>query len=576
MKKYVLAILALCFSFAIGTAQQTEEIYLSGHDATDACTWDFYCSKGMNSGKWHKIAVPSCWEQQGYGEYTYGRYYKTKGLKASDEQATYRTKFSIPKSWIDKKVEIVFEGVMTDAQVAVNGKIAGNKHQGGFTAFSYDITNSILIGKKNTLEVVVDKQSANKSVNAAERMADWWLFGGIYRPVYLRALPKVSIENVLVDARADGNMTLRLYTNGNVGGYKLRAEIEELGEHTVLLSDSTVQSVAMTFNNVVAWNPEQPKLYTLKLYLTDKAGKTIHATNSRIGFRTIEFRERDGFYLNGTKLIVKGVNRHCCYPEIGRTPSKLRDIADVKLIKAMNANAIRSHYPPGKEFLDICDSLGILYLNELPGWQHSYATNIGTKILTEMIIHDANHPCIFVWSNGNEGGNNYALDKLFAKLDLQKRHVVHAWALWNHVDTHHYPAYQTGVGRLANGYEVFMPTEFLHSQYDKGAGASLDDYWSNYKRNPLFAGGFIWAFADEGIARTDKGGYIDTYGGMAPDGIVGPHREREASWYTIRDVWCPIQFAPIASQHGWNGKLLITNDYLFSSLSQCRLAYQAM
>ncbi len=242
----------------------------------------------------------------------------------------------------------------------------------------------------------------------------------------------------------------------------------------------------------------------------------------------------------------------------------------------MNANAIRSHYPPDAHLLDICDSLGVLYLNELPGWQNHYSTAVGSRIVREMVMHDANHPCIFAWANGNEGGFNTALDTLFACYDPQRRHVIHPWALFDGVDAHHYPAYQTGVGRLANGNEVFMPTEFLHSQYDKGAGTSLDDYWANWSRNPLFAGGFIWALIDEGVARTDRGGSIDTDGTNAPDGIVGPHREREASWYTVRDVWSPIQIAPVAVTSSFDGTFRVSNNYLFSRLGECWMKYELL
>lgn len=108
--------------FVKAAAQQTETLYLSGQDAEHTVKWDFYCSKGMNSGKWRKIAVPSCWEQQGFGEYTYGRYYKKKGGKASNETGTYRHRFKVPASWKDKCVTLTFDGVMTDTRVTVNGK----------------------------------------------------------------------------------------------------------------------------------------------------------------------------------------------------------------------------------------------------------------------------------------------------------------------------------------------------------------------------------------------------------------------------------------------------------------------
>lgn len=558
------------------TAQTTETLYLSGTDGDHTVEWDFYCSKGMNSGRWKKIAVPSCWEQQGFGEYTYGRYYKKEGGKVSDETGRYRHTFRVPKEWSDRKVELVFEGVMTDAAVTINGQAAGATHQGGFTAFSFDVSPLLDYGGKNELEVFVEKQSKDKTVNTAERRADWWLFGGIYRPVYLRALPKTHISHVAIDARADGTLSLRLKAEGLEKGCSLQTTVEGLGTKTTKIADKAEQTVVTEWNGVKAWDIEHPNLYTLTLRLISPNGTVAHETTERIGFRTIEFRRRDGFYLNGRKLRIKGINRHCFYPETGRTTSKRLDIADVKLVKGMNANAIRSHYPPDRHLLDICDSLGVLYFDELPGWQNHYSTTTGARILREMVEHDANHACIFAWGNGNEGGFNLALDSLFYKYDPQRRHVVHPWALFDGVDAHHYPAYQTGVARLAGGYEVFMPTEFLHSQFDKGGGASLDDFWANYSRNPLFAGGFIWAMIDEGVARTDRGGEIDTDGGNAPDGIVGPHREKEGSWFTIRDVWSPVQIAPVAIRPPWNGKLTITNGFLFSYLDEAALSYNVV
>lgn len=574
MKRYTALLLSMMCTCLSAYCQQTETKYLSGTDADHTVQWNFRCSKGMNSGRWKKINVPSCWEMQGFGEYTYGRYYKKKDGRASDETGHYRHTFTVPRNWKGRKVDIVFEGVMTDACVTVNGHEAGAEHQGGFTAFSYDISHLLRYGGRNTLEVIVEKQSKDRSVNAAERRADWWLFGGIYRPVWLKATPQTHIAHAGIDARGDGTLSMRLTIPQLGEGYRLQTTVEGAGTQTSELKALETQTVVTEWKGVRQWNPEQPNMYTVRMRLLAPDGSTVHETQERIGFRTMDFRPHDGFYINGTRIIIKGVNRHCCYPETGRTTSRRMDLEDLKLIKGMNANAIRSHYPPDSHLLDLCDSLGILYFNELPGWQNSYSTAAGSRIVREMVTHDANHPCIFVWGNGNEGGFNNALDTLFTHYDPQRRHVVHAWAMANDVDTHHYPAYQTGVGRLANGHDVFMPTEFLHAQYDKGAGASLDDYWANYKRNPLFSGGFIWAWADEGIVRTDLNGIIDTDGPNAPDGIVGPHREKEGSWYTVRDVWSPIQIAPLAITTSFNGSFLVSNDYLFTSLKDYTMAYK--
>ena len=571
----ILAALVLAVAASEAKAADTEVMYLSGKDADDPVEWQFRCSEGMNSGKWTTIGVPSCWEQQGFGAYTYGRFYLDKKASPSSETGEYRRTFDVPADWWGKTVRLVFEGVMTDASVKINGKSAGDVHQGAFTAFSYDISRLLKYGKENTIDVFVKKESDNKSVNAAERRADWWLFGGIYRPVYLEVLPAKHISKVMTDAKADGTLNLRLTTSRLPAGASLTAEIDGAQTQVVGLSAGSEHDVSFSFGNVKRWDPEHPNLYNLRLTLKDSKGREIHSVNQKVGFRTLEFMPRDGFYLNGTRLVMKGVNRHCFYPETGRATSRSRDLEDVRLLKGMNANAIRSHYQPDRHLLELCDSLGLLYFDELAGWQDPYDNTVGPKILTEMIEHDANHPSVFAWGNGNEGGFNYSLLPLYEQLDIQGRKVAHPWSLKDGLDTHHYPAYQTGVARFVNGYQVFMPTEFLHSQFDKGGGASLDEFWANWSQSPLFAGGFIWAMVDEGVMRTDIG-KIDTNEGNAPDGIVGPHREKEGSWYTIRDVWSPLQIAPLTVRRGRVPVLNITNRSLFSSLGEYSLCYEVL
>ncbi|MBB4042636.1 hypothetical protein GGR06_000395 [Bacteroides reticulotermitis] len=572
--------ITLCCVFALGiNAQNTEVRYLSGTGLGHTKTWDFYCSAGMNSAKWSKIEVPSVWEQQGFGAYTYGRFYLVKGTQPSDENGLYRYKFNVPADWKDKEVSIVFEGVMTDAEVKINRTLAGEIHQGAFYRFSYDITDKLKYGKKNELEVKVWKESARRSVNAAERRADWWLFGGIYRPVYLKAVPKTHIERIAVNATADGKLSTDLYAKNLPEGFSLATSLrsvdgkQNLGKQVNTLHGKDVQTISTSWQNVRNWDCEHPNLYTLRLELLNPQKQIVHVHEERIGFRTIEFRPKDGIYLNDTKIILRGTNRHCFHPEGGRTTNKELSVQDALLIKKMNMNAVRSHYPPDKHFLDVCDSLGLFYLDELAGWQNSYDAEVGQKLLAEMIAHDVNHPCIFMWSNGNEGGWNTALDSLFAAYDPQKRHVIHPWADFNGLDTHHYPAYQTGTYRLANGYNVFMPTEFLHGLYDRGHGAGLDDFWSNYTSSPLFAGGFLWAYVDEAVKRTDTG-KLDSDGPNGPDGIVGPWREEEGSFYTVREVWAPIQFKNLYITPSFKGDFMVSNTHLFTNLKACRMKYR--
>src|ERR1700712_1104642 len=170
-------LVALCFQlFAFGSlyAQQTEKVYLSGTGSDHTVKWGFFCTAGMNSGKWTTIAVPSNWELQGFGKYNYGL---DKDTVRGKESGLYKYEFKVPISWKGKDIKIVFEGSMTDTRVKINGESAGAMHQGSFYRFKYDITKLLKYGETNLLEATVDKHSANASVNGAERKADFWIFG---------------------------------------------------------------------------------------------------------------------------------------------------------------------------------------------------------------------------------------------------------------------------------------------------------------------------------------------------------------------------------------------------------------
>jgi beta-galactosidase/beta-glucuronidase len=182
----------------------TQIVYLSGTDAANTVDWEFFCTDGRNSGVWSTIPVPSNWELQGFGTYNYGHDWRNESIKLGKETGMYRHAFDIPAEWRGQVVHIVFEGSMTDTRVKVNGRSAGPVHQGAFYRFSYDITRLLRYGRTNLLEVEVDKHSADASVNRAERQADYWIFGGIYRPVFLEVLPKTHIARTAIDARADG------------------------------------------------------------------------------------------------------------------------------------------------------------------------------------------------------------------------------------------------------------------------------------------------------------------------------------------------------------------------------------
>lgn len=570
LKKIFLPCFILIFSFG-SSAQQTIVQYLSGTDKDHTVQWQFMVNNGRKSNEWSTIPVPSCWEMQGYGTYSY-----YQDVKDADEKGAYKYKFKVAPQHKNKKVVIVFEASMTDTEVKINGQSAGATHLGGFYEFKYDITDKIKFDTDNLLEVTVSKKSANNSINRAERQADFWLFGGIYRPVYLEILPQTFIERTAIDAKADGSFAMQVFNNKN-DKQIIEAQVYDLAGKAIGKPFQLVNGDSMLrhqFSNIKTWNPEQPNLYNVVVSIKE-GSKIIHSIKQRFGFRTAELRPLDGFYVNGKKVIFKGVNRHSQWPESGRTLSRKIHLMDIATIKGMNMNSVRmSHYPPDKEFLDLCDSLGLFVLDELTGWQKAYDTITARRLVKEVVIRDVNRPSIVIWDNGNEGGWNRAVDGDYHWYDPQKRLVIHPWERFNNTNTKHYPDYKYVQNEVANPKEVFFPTEFMHGLYDGGHGAGLEDFWNLMLKHPANAGGFLWALHDEGVVRADRKDSIDVAGNAAPDGIVGPHREKEGSYYTIKELWSPVYIETKDIAKNFTGKIQVENRYLYSNLDKIKFEWR--
>ena len=579
----VLALLPLIAN-AAGTAT-TQVLPLSGMgEAGDAPVyWDFKLDAGRGGEAWQKILVPSCWEQQGFGAYYYG----TQGRGKPDddpiipkETGTYRRSFEIPAAWSAREIHIVFEAAMTDTSVSINGQSAGATHQGGFYRFDYDITKLVKTGR-NEIEVRVAKESSDKSVNHAERRGDYWTFGGIYRPVWIEARPADHIVWSAIDARADGSFFARAQLNhAPPAGAHVEAQLfDAAGKPFGPAFDSGAISgdIAIVTGKSAApaqWTAETPNLYSVKFTLTGAQGP-LHELKQRFGFRTLEVRANDGVYLNGHKIVLKGVNRHSFDPDSARTLTRAQNYADVRLIKAANMNAVRmSHYPPDPSFLEAADELGLYVLDELSGWQGFYDAPVGARLAGQIVRRDVNHPSILFWDNGNEGGWNREVDGEFDRWDPQKRPVLHPWAIHSAINTKHYANYDLTVS-LSRGPEIFMPTEFLHGLYDGGIGAGFRDYWDVMGRSPTVAGGFFWSFIDEGVARSDQNGRIDNMGNAAPDGMLGPHREKEGSYFAVQEIWSPVEVRRLAFTAGAL-QMQIDNRYDFTDLARCTVSWRAL
>lgn len=568
------------------SAAETEILGLSGTGYQETVDWEFFCTEGRRSGEWTTIPVPSPWELEGFGRYNYGH-----DKDKSREQGRYRHRFRIPESWRGKIVDLVFDGVMTDAEVRINGESAGPRHQGGFYRFRYEVTELLRFDAENLLEVTVSKHSSDESVNRAERDADYWVFGGIYRPVTLEALPSEAIDHLAVDARHDGSFRLRATLRGLSAPARLEAQIRtaegaaEGAPFTVEVAAGQLAAVLETrIEAPRSWSAENPHLYQAEARLV-RSDQLLHHRSQRFGFRTVEVRG-DGLHVNGHRVLLRGVNRHAFWPPSGRTLNRDLDFRDARLIKAMNMNAVRSsHYPPDPTFLDACDELGIYVLDELAGWHDAYATAIGRRLVREMVERDVNHPSILFWTNGNEGGWNLALDEVFGEHDLQRRPVLHPDEVAAGIDTRHYPTYaelersldpasaQNRWRGLFGELPLVMPTELLHGLYDGGSGAGLEDYWGRLRGSPRAAGGFLWSFSDESVVRTDRDGDLDSAGNYAPDGILGPYREMTGSYYAVRELFSPIVVVDRVLGEDFDGALEVENRYDMTDLASCRFAW---
>ena len=587
LRFYFVCLLVIhCSSLLPADNALRQVIYLSGRGYQDTKTWEFFCTGGRKSGIWTTIEVPSCWEQQGFGNYEYGRNGYSFGpkYKYASEKGLYRYTFSVPSAWKGKTVNIVFDGSMTDTEVKINGKAVGDIHQGSFYRFKYDISDKLIYDKPNILEVTVSKLSSDESVNRAERYGDYWNFGGIYRPVYLEAFPEAGyISRVAINARADGSFAMDVFPERLSAPLIVKADIIDASGNTVASSSLPVQNydslltLKIKVSSPKLWTSETPYLYTVR-YALVSGKKIIYSSSEKFGFRTIEVRHGDGIYLNGVKIRMKGINRHCFWPESGRTLNFKLCLNDARLIREMNMNAVRcSHYPPDIDFLNICDSLGLYVLDEIAGWQRWYDTPVGKKIVKETVIRDVNHPSIIFWDNGNEGGTNKELDREFLIYDPSARVVIHPHHkpgnAFNGIDCNHYEPYNS-VQNILKDSLIYMPTEYLHSQDDGGGGAGLYDYWELMWHSERSAGGFIWAFIDEGLSRTDMDGFIDTDGVNAPDGVLGPHREKEGSYYAIREIFSPVHIEMKKLPGDFSGIIPVENRFHFTNLKECTFSYK--
>lgn len=579
----VLLVFSVLVNSIANQAIAQRKVFLSGEDAATAVDWDFMVSSGRNSGFWTTIPVPSNWQMEGFGRYLYGM---DKMEDRVAEVGRYRHEFEFATA-PGKRYFLVFQGSMTDTKVKLNGKHVGF-HQGGFVEFKFEITESIQDGE-NFLEVEVDSSSTNESVVAAERFADFWLFGGIFRPVFIEEVPEEFIERVAIDARMDGAFEMDVFTSGMEDADQVCAQVyddkqQKVGQAFQASITDNKTRLKAKLDGIRAWSHETPDLYTVEVTLKNQ-DKLLHRYEERFGFRTFEVRDHDGFYLNGKRLLLKGASMHSFRPETGRTLSKQDMEENVHLMKRLNFNCVRSScYPPDKHFLEACDTEGMLCLNELGGWWRPLDKEVGPKVVKELVARDVNHPSVILWGNGNHMAHTPEFDAVFARWDIQNRRPLKNEAKSNDifknydpdfdiVNTTYYPNYEAIQKGLFEEDHIFLPNECLHALYDGGGGANLQTYWDAFESSKVGGGLMIWALFDEAIMRNDKGYTVDNQDSKAADGIVGPHLEPKGSYYAVREIWSPVVIADTSLDTDFDGTIDVHNKFTFLNLNECEVLW---
>ena len=333
----------------------------------------------------------------------------------------YRRHFTTPSGLSGRRVFVDFGGVMTAAKVSINGHNLG-EYRGGYTPFSLELTQHLNPRGDNVLAVEVDS-TERKDIPPFGGDIDYLTFGGIYRDVALRVVPQTFIENVFAkpvdvltnDRRVDVQCFIGRKGAAIAASRKIVAELRD-GSRVVATqsgdvgsNDSLVTLVIRNPGAIELWELERPKLYDVIVKLLE-GERVVDEYQTRIGFREAKFTP-DGFFLNGKHLKLRGLNRHQTYPFVGQAmPARVQRRDAWILKKELKCNIVRtSHYPQSPHFLDACDELGLMVLEEIPGWQHvgdEKWKELSVHYVDSMIRRDWNHPSIIIWGvRVNESGD---------------------------------------------------------------------------------------------------------------------------------------------------------------------------
>ena len=329
---------------------------------------------------------------------------------------TYRRGIFAPSEWSDKRVLLTFDGAAHYAEVFLNGEKIG-EHYSGYTAFTLELTGKLKPGEENILVVKLDSRE-NLNIPPFGNVIDYMTYGGIYRDVYIDVKEKCFISDVFVKPEATGKIVSDITLDGEIPlNAKIRqSAILEGSENEIFIDELEASREELSLygfvQGVKLWDIQNPNRYIIKTELiVDDEIVDTHET--KVGFRQLKFTNK-GFFLNGRRVQILGLNRHQSYPYVGYAMPESIQRDDARVLKAMGVNAVRtSHYPQSQYFIDECDKIGLLVFIEIPGWQHigdHTWQDQAVQNVQEMVLQYRNHPSIIIWGvRINESPDNHDL-----------------------------------------------------------------------------------------------------------------------------------------------------------------------
>jgi beta-galactosidase len=586
---------------------------------------DFY-REDYDISAWPLIDVPSNWQLQGYDFPIYVNHqYEFADHRAPftdmkngpeppriprdfNPVGSYRHQFDIPEEWTGQKVILHFGGVSSAMYVWVNGKEVGYSQDSKLPA-EFDITPFMRAGS-NTLAVEVYRWSDGSYLECQ----DFWRMSGITRDVYVYAMPRTHIADITVRAPLsedyrDGLLAVSVDLQSDQAapalvGVSLFSKNETLFSETkeVRFEDGKGN---IRFKTVIAdvatWSAEKPNLYQLLVELKDTNGKTIQATTQQVGFRTVAIREGQ-LLVNGQAVLFKGVNLHEHHPETGHyvDPATIRK--DLEVMRLGNVNAIRtSHYPQPELFYELCDQYGFYVIDEAN--IESHGMYYGEKSLAKnpdwkeahldrtirMYERDKNHPCVIIWSLGNEMGdgvNITATANWLRENDPTRPVQSERAGLGENTDVYcpMYPEIEHLVEYAqTNPARPLIMCEYAHSMGN--STGNLQEYWDAIEAYPALQGGFIWDWVDQGLTQyTEDGEKYYAFGGdFGPEGIVPsdgnflcnglvfPDRTPHPALEEVAKVYQPVKFRQVEKRGGFFFEVF--NGHFFTDIEEYQIEW---